>query len=76
MIYCVNDAAVMGAWSKDQGVTDEDFITMAADPTSALTLALDMELKEWGEGQAEVDLVRAQMSLRRALLRERLARRR
>lgn len=55
MIYCVNDAAVMGAWSKDQGVTDEDFITMAADPTSALTLALDMELKEWGEGQAEVD---------------------
>jgi len=55
IIYCVNDAAVMGAWSKDQGVTDSDFINLMGDPTSAVTEALDMELKELGEGQAEMD---------------------
>jgi len=55
IVYCVNDAACMGAWSKDQGVSDNDFITFMGDPTSALTLSLDMELKELGEGQAEVD---------------------
>lgn len=55
IVYCVNDAACMGAWSKDQGVSDNDFITFMGDPTSALTLALDMELKELGEGQAEED---------------------
>lgn len=55
IVYCVNDAACMGAWAKDQGVDSDDFITFMGDPTSALTLALDMELKELGEGQAEVD---------------------
>jgi peroxiredoxin len=55
IVYCVNDAACMGAWSKDQGVSDVDFINFMGDPTSAVTTALDMELKELGEGQAEVD---------------------
>lgn len=55
MVYCVNDAAVMGAWEKVQGCADEPFIKFVGDPSSALTLALDMELKPLGEGQAEVD---------------------
>lgn len=55
MIYCVNDGAVMSAWEKNQGCADEPFLKFVGDPSSALTSALDMELKPLGEGQAEVD---------------------
>lgn len=55
IVYCVNDGAVMMAWEKAQGCASEDFIKFGGDPTSELTLALDQELKELGEGQAEVD---------------------
>jgi len=55
IVFCVNDAAVMGAWSKDQGVSKVDFITFMGDPTSTLTTALDMELVELGEGQPEIE---------------------
>lgn len=55
IVYSSNDAAVMGAWAKDQGAADEDFLSFMGDPSSALTLALDMELVELGEGQAEID---------------------
>jgi len=54
-VYCVNDAAVMGYWKKDQGAADVDFLTFMGDPSSTLTGALDMELVELGEGQAEID---------------------
>lgn len=55
LVYCVNDAAVMGAWEIAQNAKDEDFIKFVADPASELTLALDMEMVELGEGQAEID---------------------
>jgi len=44
LIACmaVNDAFVMGAWSKDQGITDE--VTMLADGSAMLTKALGVEL--------------------------------
>jgi peroxiredoxin len=44
----VNDAFVMGAWGKDQGVGDK--ILMAADGTGAFTKALDLELDLTGLG--------------------------
>ncbi len=46
----VNDAFVMGAWGKDQGVGDE--IIMAGDGSAVLTKAmgLDMDLTERGMG--------------------------
>ena len=42
-MYCVNDAAVMQAWAKNQkvGLSKLNFM---GDPTSELTRALDMEL--------------------------------
>ena len=50
IVYCVNDAAVMGAWAKDQGVAYPfEFVTFAGDPSSSLTSALDMEMVELGE---------------------------
>jgi len=55
IVYSSDNAAVMGAWAKDQGAADEDFLTFMGDPTSALTTALDMELVELGEGQGEID---------------------
>jgi len=55
IIYCVNDAAVMGAWRKAQGADSEDFIKFVGDPWSKVTSALDMEMVELGEGQAEID---------------------
>jgi peroxiredoxin (alkyl hydroperoxide reductase subunit C) len=44
LIACmaVNDAFVLGAWAKDQGITDE--VTMLADGSGALTKALGLEL--------------------------------
>ena len=43
LIYCVNDAAVMEAWAKDQKVAGTN-ITFFADTTASLTKALDMVL--------------------------------
>lgn len=48
IIYCVNDGAVMDAWSKDQGVDKSDFITMMGDPSGAVTEALGMVLDHPG----------------------------
>lgn len=49
MLYCVNDAAVMKAWAKDQKVTTEgtegssdNNIVFYADPTGTFTKACDM----------------------------------
>jgi len=55
IVYCVNDAAVMGSWEKDQKVDGSDFINFMGDPSAALTEALDMKLEPLGEGQAEVE---------------------
>jgi len=48
IVYCVNDMAVMDAWSMDQKLLGNDFITMMADPKSDLTKALDMEMTHPG----------------------------
>lgn len=48
IIYCVNDGAVMMAWAKDQGVTDEGMISLMGDPYGDLTVALQMELTHPG----------------------------
>jgi peroxiredoxin (alkyl hydroperoxide reductase subunit C) len=37
----VNDAFVMGAWAKDQGITDQ--VVMLADGAAALTKAMGLE---------------------------------
>ena len=44
----VNDAFVMGAWGKDQGVADK--VVMLADGSAALTKALGLELDLTGRG--------------------------
>jgi len=38
----VNDAFVMGAWAKDQGITDQ--VAMLADGSAAATIAMGLEL--------------------------------
>jgi peroxiredoxin len=48
IIYCVNDGAVMMAWAKDQGVTEDGMITLMGDPYGDLTVALQMELTHPG----------------------------
>ena len=53
IVYCVNDAAVMGSWAKDQGVAYPfEFITFAGDPSSSLTSALEMEMVRGGARDA------------------------
>ena len=47
-VYCVNDAAVMKAWAKDQGVTGEGLMTFWADNLSVLTKALGMVITHPG----------------------------
>lgn len=48
-MYCVNDGAVMKAWSDDQNLDSAaGFITMMGDPTSELTVKLDMILDHPG----------------------------
>jgi peroxiredoxin len=47
IIYCVNDGAVMTAWGKDQGI-EGSMITFMGDPSSDLTVALDMMLTHEG----------------------------
>lgn len=46
-VYCVNDAAVMKAWGKDQKI-EGSIVEFLADPHSALTKALDMEITHAG----------------------------
>ncbi|KAL3916241.1 MAG: hypothetical protein SGILL_005267 [Bacillariaceae sp.] len=47
IIYCVNDAAVMQAWGKDQKV-GLSMLQLMADPAGDLTRALDMEMTHAG----------------------------
>ena len=47
MVFCVNDGAVMTAWSKDQGA-DDSLLTFYGDPTAKLTKALGMVLDHPG----------------------------
>jgi len=51
MIYCVNDGAVMQAWSESQGVSTElstGILHLFADPYGQVTDALGMELTHRG----------------------------
>jgi peroxiredoxin len=47
LVYCVNDAAVMDAWAKDQG-TKGTIISMFGDTRSELTKALGLVLEHPG----------------------------
>ena len=47
MVFCVNDGAVMTAWSKDQGA-DDSLLTFYGDPAGKLTKALGMLLDHPG----------------------------
>jgi len=47
LLYCVNDAAVMGAWAKDQGI-EGSMMTMLADPGLEFTSAIDMVMDHPG----------------------------
>lgn len=47
LVYCVNDGAVMEAWSKDQGVQGS-MITFLADTRCELTKALDLVMTHPG----------------------------
>ena len=46
VVYCVNDPAVMQAWSEDQGV--KGIVTMMGDPAAEFTKALDLEMTHPG----------------------------
>jgi len=48
IVYCVNDAAVMKAWAKDQKIGDSSLINFAADKASALTQALGLVMDHPG----------------------------
>lgn len=48
IVFCVNDGAVMSAWAKDQGVPEDGLITFMGDPSSSLTIELDIELNHPG----------------------------
>ena len=39
-VFCVNDAAVMQAWKKDQGLAGSELIEFVADKDGALTNAV------------------------------------
>ena len=47
VVYCVNDAAVMQAWAKNQKL-GLSMLQLMGDPAGDLTKALDMELKHPG----------------------------
>ena len=47
LVYCVNDAAVMEAWAKDQRIAGSN-ISFFADTSGALTKALDLQLTAAG----------------------------
>lgn len=44
IIYCVNDGAVMDAWSKDQGVDKQSLVTLMGDPSAVFTKTIGMEM--------------------------------
>lgn len=48
IVFCVNDAAVMAAWAKDQGIDSKGIITMMGDTRGELTKALGMEMTHEG----------------------------
>jgi len=48
IVFCVNDAAVMDAWAKDQGIDEKGIITFMGDPRGELTKALGMEITDPG----------------------------
>jgi peroxiredoxin len=47
LLYCVNDAAVMKAWAKDQAI-EGSMMTMLADPGLDFTTAVDMVMDHPG----------------------------
>lgn len=47
LVYCVNDPAVMQAWSENQGVKG-DFVTLMGDPSGEFTKALGLEMNHPG----------------------------
>ncbi|KAH8051735.1 peroxiredoxin [Aureococcus anophagefferens] len=51
MVFCVNDGAVMTAWSKDQGA-DDSLLTFYGDPAGKLTKALGVLLDHPGRARA------------------------
>ena len=54
VVYCVNDSAVMQAWSADQKVGGT-FISMMGDPAAEFTAALDMKMTH--EGPPSVGII-------------------
>jgi len=48
LVYCVNDSAVMAAWSDDQDADDTDFVNLIGDPTGDFTEATDMQMTHPG----------------------------
>mmetsp|Transcript_11544 Transcript_11544/g.24243 ORF Transcript_11544/g.24243 Transcript_11544/m.24243 type:complete len:122 (+) Transcript_11544:280-645(+) len=48
IVFCVDNAAVMDAWAKDQGIDDKGIITFMGDPRGELTKALGVELTHPG----------------------------
>ena len=48
-VFCVNDAAVMQAWKKDQGLAGSELIEFVADTDADLTKALGLVLT--GDGK-------------------------
>lgn len=51
VVFCVNDASVMNAWKKDQGLAGSDLIEFISDVQSNLTEALGIRLT--GEDKKE-----------------------
>jgi len=47
IVYCVNDAAVMQAWAKDQKV-ESSMLQLMGDPAGELTKAVGMEMTHPG----------------------------
>ncbi|KAJ8601711.1 hypothetical protein CTAYLR_003179 [Chrysophaeum taylorii] len=64
-VFCVNDAAVMGAWAKDQGI-EGTIVEFIADPHGELTKALDVAMTHPGP----MSLFGVQRSKRVALVYE------
>jgi len=54
VVWCVNDAAVMQAWAKDQKIA-LSILQLMADPAGQLTKALDMEMTH--PGPASVGII-------------------
>mmetsp|Transcript_46717 Transcript_46717/g.94229 ORF Transcript_46717/g.94229 Transcript_46717/m.94229 type:complete len:116 (-) Transcript_46717:23-370(-) len=51
IVFCVNDAAVMNAWSTAQGIDSKGIITFMADTNGDLTKALGMSMTHPGPCQ-------------------------